>query len=181
MRKILMIMALVAGFVLPGFSQTTKNPRNEVRKELKSASKSVSKEMKSISGDTKADRREMRREMREFKIKFLAQEMDLKDTQKKQFSEVYGRMSEEKHKIFHETRQLERKLDSGKGATEEEYAEVSRAITEAKARDAAVEKKYDTEFAKFLSPKQIYQMKQAEEKFRRRMDEMRKEKKRHKK
>lgn len=119
------------------------------------------------------NREEMRKELREFKIKFIAQEMDLKDDQKEQFAEVYGKMNDERMEIFEQTRKLERKIDKDANATEEDYAAVSKAITEAKEKDAELEKKYDAQFRKFLTGKQIFKMKGAEEKFRQKMSEMR--------
>ena len=46
----------------------------------------------------------------------------------------------------------------------------------AKEKDAELSKKYDDKFSKFLSPKQLYKMKEAEESFRRKMQEMRRKK-----
>lgn len=126
---------------------------------------------------SKKSREEMRKEFREFKIKFIAQEIDLKEDQQKQFAELYDQMSNERMKIFEQTRRLERKVKKESNATEEDYASVSRAITEAKEMDAAIEKKYDAKFSTFLSSKQIFKMKAAEEKFRKKMSEMRHKKK----
>ncbi len=121
----------------------------------------------------KKSREEMRKEFNEFKMKFIAQEIDLKEDQQKQFFELYGQMNEERRKIFEQTRRLERKVKKDPQATEEDYASVSRALTEAKEKDAAIEKKYDAKFSTFLSSKQLFQMKAAEEKFRQKMEEMR--------
>ena len=118
-------------------------------------------------------REEMRKELREFKIKFMAQEMDLNDEQKQQFAEVYGKMSDERIQLFEQTRALERKLKKETSPSEEDYAKVSKAITEAKEKDAEIEKRYDAQFSKFLTSKQIFKMKGAEEKFRQKMSEMR--------
>ncbi|MDE6382250.1 MAG: hypothetical protein K2L57_05210 [Muribaculaceae bacterium] len=119
------------------------------------------------------DKEAMRREVREFKMKFLAQEMDLKEDQQKQFFEVYTQMSEEKTRTVSEARRLEKKLAASKDASEAEYEAVSKAITEAKEKDAEIEKRYDGKFAQFLTPKQIFRMKAAEEKFRDKIHEMR--------
>ncbi len=125
----------------------------------------------------KKSREEMRKEFREFKIKFIAQEIDLQEDQQKQFAELYDQMCDERMKIFEQTRRLERKVKKESNATEEDYASVSRALTEAKEKDAAIEKKYDAKFSTFLSSKQIFKMKAAEEKFRKKMSEMRHKKK----
>lgn len=120
---------------------------------------------------------EMVREFKEFKMKFLAQEIDLKEDQQKQFFEVYGQMMQERRKIFEQTHKLERKVKKDKNASEEDYAALSNAMTEAKARDAEIEKTYDAKFATFLTNKQIFKLKSAEEKFRKKVQEMRKKKK----
>lgn len=122
----------------------------------------------------KKSRQEMWKELQEFKLKFLAQEMELDESQTQKFFDLYNQMSEEKGKIFKETISLERKLRKNPEATDADYEAVSKAITTAKEKDAAIEKKYDQQFSKFLSPKQIYKMKGAEEKFRQQMQKMRK-------
>lgn len=118
------------------------------------------------------DKEAMRREVQEFKLKFLAQEMELKEDQQKKFFELYNQMDAEKVKIFKETRALEKKLNAAANASDAEYEAVSKAITEAKEKDAAIDKKYDEKFATFLTSKQIFKMKAAEEKFRAKMREM---------
>lgn len=123
------------------------------------------------------DRENFLKELQEFKLKFLAQEMELREDQKKSFNELYTQMTEERKKTFDEAFALKKKLRKNKDATEADYEAAAKAMTQAKERDAAIEKKYDEKFATFLSSKQIYQMKQAEEKFRQKMEKMRKEKK----
>lgn len=120
---------------------------------------------------------EMRKEMREFKIKFIAQEIDLKEDQKKPFAELYNEMSEERWQIFHEIKNIERKLKNDKNASEADYEAAAKAITEAKERDAAIEKKYDAKFSTFLTSRQIFKMKGAEETYRQKMHEMHRKKK----
>lgn len=133
-------------------------------------------------GRHKASKRcEMAREVQEFKLKFLAQEMELRDDQQKRFFDLYNAMSEEKFKVFTEVRRLESQIKNNPNATEAEYAAVSEAITKAKARDAEIEKKYDDQFSTFLTKKQIFKMKAAEDKFRRKMHEMNKQTRKRKK
>ena len=144
MRKIyILLLALI--FALPAFSQ-----------------KSQSREK----------REDMRREMHEFKMKFIAQEIELQESQQKRFFEVYDRMWAEHGKLFKATRGIEKRLREG-NPSEQEYTEACRAMTEAKEKDAEIEKKYDAIFSEFLTSKQVYKMKDAEEKFRNKMHEMR--------
>lgn len=122
--------------------------------------------------NTGKSRSEMHKEMREFHLKFLAQEIDLKEDQQKAFFDTYKAMMDEKRKVFHETRSLEKRLKDG-NASEQEYESVTNALTSAKEKDAAIEKKYDEKFDKILSPKQLYQLKEAEKKWRAKMQQMR--------
>lgn len=131
----------------------------------------------SFAQKNKTDKETMRKELMEFKLKFLAQEMDLKEDQQQKFFDLYKQMSEERVKVFKETKALENKLKSNPDASDAEYEAVSKAITAAKEKDAAIEKKYDDKFAQFLTSKQIFKMKGAEEKFRQKMHEMRHKKK----
>ncbi|MDE6559198.1 MAG: hypothetical protein K2K29_04880, partial [Muribaculaceae bacterium] len=110
------------------------------------------------------------KELRDYKIKYLAQEMELKEDQKAKFVELYEKMSEEKRKNFESMRSMERRLK--KDATEAEYKELSTKISDCRIRDAQIDKEYDARFAEFLSQKQIYKMKEAEEKFHKKMMDM---------
>lgn len=82
-------------------------------------------------GNGRKSRAEMKKEFKEFKMKFIAQEVDLQDDQQKQFFELYEQMSDERMQVFEQTRRLERKVKKDPQATDEDYAAVSRAITEA--------------------------------------------------
>lgn len=113
----------------------------------------------------------MMKEITDYKIKFLAQEMELKDDQKEKFAELYQKMTEEKMQNFHKMRELEKSLKED--SSEKDYQEASKTIADIKQRDIQLDKEYDEKFAKFLSQKQIYKMKEAEDKFRQRMHEMR--------
>ena len=115
----------------------------------------------------------MWKEIQDFKLKFLAQEMELNKDQQTRFFELYTEMSEKKREIFDEIRNTERKLENEKDASDKDYEEASRKLTEAKEKDAALEREYDAKFATFLSTRQIYKMKSGEEKFRRKMSKMR--------
>lgn len=119
---------------------------------------------------------EMRKEIMDFKVKFLAQEMELSEAQYSKFSELYRQMSEEKRKVFHNVKCLERKLKANKKATDADYEAASQSITDAKIKDAEIEKKYDEKFAAFLSKKQMFKLKEAEDKFRRKIMDMRRKK-----
>lgn len=115
---------------------------------------------------------EMRKEMREFKLKFLAQEIELRDDQQKDFIETYDQLMDERTLLFDNTRKIEKKIRREKNVTEADYEALNKAKTEAKEKDAQIEKKYDEKFSKFLTGKQLFKLKNAEEKFRKKIIEM---------
>lgn len=115
----------------------------------------------------------MAKEFREFKIKFLAQEMDLSSDQAEKFSDLYAQMEEERFRIFQDTKSLERRIKKNPNASDADYEALSNAITNARLKDVEIEKAYDAKFATFLSRKQIFKLKEAEDAFRRKMHQMR--------
>ncbi|MBD5222795.1 MAG: hypothetical protein HDS71_01895 [Bacteroidales bacterium] len=127
------------------------------------------------SADKEKDHAEMRKEITDFKIKFLAQEMELTDEQQKKFAPIYRQMSEEKGPIYHEIFSMKRKLNNK--SSEAEYESFGKAVENTKDKMAAIDKKYNAQLSKFLSAKQIYKMKTAEETFHHKMREMRDKKK----
>lgn len=143
MRKILLILTLLSSIVLP------------------------------VAAQHKKDASTMRKELNEYRIKYLAQEMELKPEQQKRFVEVYAQMTEEKDKAFAEARKLERRVRKCAECSDSDYAKASEAVAAAKIKEGEIEKKYDVRFAEFLTQKQIYKMKEAEVSFREKMREMR--------
>lgn len=120
---------------------------------------------------------DMKKELQEYKIKYLAQEMDLKEDQKEKFVKVYSQFCDERRQIFRSIRSLEKSLNDN--STDEDYKNVTEKINNLKLKNSQVEKEYDGKFAEFLSAKQIYKLKEAEAAFWKKMHEM-KRKKNHK-
>lgn len=119
------------------------------------------------------DKEAMRREIREYKMKYLAQEMELNAETQKPFFELYDKLEDERDEIMKEPRRLDRQVKADKNASEEDYARAAEAIAAAKIKVSEVEKAYDERFAEFLTAKQIYKMHEAEESFRQKMRQMR--------
>lgn len=145
MRKLLLFTILILSGVCFSFAQEESNGRRE----------------------------KMVREVQEFKMKYLAQEMDLSEQQKKRFFELYEEMSLKKQECYKEALQLDRELKNEKDASEEDYEQVTSAYNKANAQWSEEEKVYNEQFADFLSQKQIYKMREAENNFRVKLDEMR--------
>lgn len=127
----------------------------------------------SLAQNKGKDHEAMRKEVHEFKLKYLAQEMGLSSDQEKRFVEIYNQMSQEKRVISKEMRAQKRKLKEDKNLTDADYKAATKALADAKEKEVAIDKKYEEKFAKFLSSKQIFKMREAEEKFRAKMHEMR--------
>lgn len=123
-------------------------------------------------GDNQLKREKRFREVQEFRMKYLAQEMDLSEVQKKKFFELYQEMMESKKDCYQEYLVMNRKLKDSKDASEEDYEQVRNALNKANLNWTEIEQQYDEKFSEFLSQKQIYKMKEAENNFRAKFDEM---------
>lgn len=121
----------------------------------------------------KKSRAEMHKEMVEFKTKYIAQEMELTDEQKEKFAPLYEQMDRERWQLFRETRALEKKLKNDKTTTDADYEAAVKAMNQAREKGAEIDKNYNEKFKKFLSAKQLYKMKEAEDAFNQRMMKMR--------
>ncbi len=60
----------------------------------------------------------MMKELREFKVKFIAQEIDLKEDQKARFIELYNEMTDKRVEAMRDAWKMERELKKNKHATE---------------------------------------------------------------
>lgn len=126
----------------------------------------------------KKDKADKGKEVLEFKMKYLAQEMELSEDQQKKFFELYDNLDKDVRAIFKDVRVKEKKVKAdGAKATEADYSDLNKARTDAKTKLAEIEKTYDAKFSTFLSKKQIVKMKEAESEFRKKMKEMHHKKK----
>lgn len=122
--------------------------------------------------DHHSEHAKMRKEYREYKMKVIAQELELKGETRNRFFEVYNEMCDERAPLMHELGSLRRRINKEANISDEEYMTINKAMTEGKEKDARIEQKYDEKFATFLTAKQIYQMKGIEEKIRKKALEM---------
>lgn len=120
-------------------------------------------------------------EMVQFKIDFISKEIELRDDQKKQFTEIYTQMENERRAVFKKIKEAEKKINGAKNATEADYEKASQEITQGRQQMNNIESAYDKKFEKFLSKKQIFKMKEAESRFIERVRAMRDNKKHEKK
>lgn len=108
---------------------------------------------------------EKKKEFFEIKMKYLADEIELKADQKKKFVELYTQMENERRAIFKKMKAAERAIKHNKNATEADYEKARKDKAAFESQMEQVEKKYESQFATFLSQKQIYELKEAEKSF----------------
>lgn len=152
MKKNLFLLFLAVLFAVPSFAQKQEDKDKEAR----------------------------RKEMLEFKLDYLAKEIDLRDDQKKQFNELYTQMEVERRAIYKKIKKAEKSV-ADKDASEAAYEKASKEIQAARAEMVQIEQQYDEKFASFLSKKQMFKLREAEGKFMQKMQdckEKRKSKKR---
>lgn len=106
-----------------------------------------------------------RKEMLEIKMKFLSDEMGLNEEQSKLFYETYPQMERERRAVFKKIKEAEKSISDKKDASEADYDKASKEIADGRAQMMQIEQKYDEKFSTFLSKKQLFKMKEAEEKF----------------
>ena len=150
MKGKLLLLALALLFALPSFAQKSRSQGNN-------------------------DQR--RKEFLEIKLDFLAKEIDLKEDQKKQFYDLYSQMETERRAIFKKIKTAEKSIKDNKNASEADYEKATKEIADARAEMSQVDKKYDERFATFLSKKQLFKLKEAENKFMEKARECRDKKK----
>ncbi len=110
------------------------------------------------------------KEMQQYKNDFIAKKLNLTDEQKAKFVPLYNSMDEEIRKAQQEAEQLYRQTKKkGEKASDLEYEKAAEAVYELKGRENAIEMKYFSDFKEILSPKQIFQLKDAERDFTRQL------------
>ncbi|MCM1004775.1 MAG: hypothetical protein NC402_00580 [Prevotella sp.] len=121
------------------------------------------------------------KELQEFKIKYLIQEMDLPAEKQAEFTKLYSQYDKDRSALFHEIFQRVKKMRNNQNPTDTEYMIAAENMATAKAREGDLEQKYFNKLKTILSPKQLYLLKRAEQKFDRKLGEMRGKGSRHKK
>lgn len=116
---------------------------------------------------------EMLKELQEFKVKYLTQEMDLPADKQSEFTKLYMQYENERSALFRDLHKRFRSMCKIQTPSDAEYMSAAESMSTAKAREGELEKKYFNKFKIILTPKQLYNMKRAEGKFDRKLDEMR--------
>lgn len=123
-------------------------------------------------GRSRAEHERMRKELIEFKIEYLIQETDLAADRQAEFERLYLQMEEERHNLFKSTFSKNRAARRTQ-APETDVAAAADAMAAMKQKEGTLELRYYQLFKKFMSPRQLYNLKRAEERFNRKVMEMR--------
>lgn len=113
------------------------------------------------------------KELQEFKIKYLIQEMDLPADKQAEFTKIYTMYDNERSTLFRDFFQRDKSIRHNQNPTETDYMVAAESMATAKAREGALEQKYFNKLKTILSPKQLYNLKRAEYKFDRKLNEQR--------
>lgn len=119
---------------------------------------------------------EMLKELQEFKIKYLIQEIDLSADKQSEFTKLYAQYENERAVLFHELHHKFKSIRKKTNPSDNEYLVTAESMSTAKAREGELEKKYFNKLKTILSPKQLYLLKRAEQKFDRKLNEQRSKK-----
>lgn len=126
--------------------------------------------LSAISLHATEDRDKWFKELRQYKKEFIIKELELSKDQQAKFFPLYYEMTRKIMKLNDDTRALEKKIDSSKGAVSDvEYEKGAEALLELKAKEAKIETEYYQKFKQVLTPKQMYKLPKAEKKFTRQL------------
>lgn len=108
-------------------------------------------------------------DMYQAKHEMIIQELGLTQTQQKQFMPLYEQMEREIYEVNRNARTLANEVEKKTNPTDRDYEVAASALSNTRMREGEIEAKYFDKFAKILSKKQLFQLKQAEVKFTREM------------
>lgn len=109
-------------------------------------------------------------EVRNYKYEFFAKEMELTDEQQQAFFPEYEAMEKAIYSINRDARSLERKIaTSEEPVSDMEYEAAAEALFKVKQKEGEIEMEYFKKFEQIVSYKQLFLLKQAEDKFTRRI------------
>ena len=107
--------------------------------------------------------------MYQAKHEMILQALGLTMTQQKQFMPLYEQMEREIYEVNRNARALANEVEKKKNPSDKDYEAAASALSNTRMREGEIEAKYFDKFAKILSKKQLFLLKQAETKFTREM------------
>lgn len=127
-----------------------------------------------------ADRQKWEAEMTQYKHDRLTKELDLNDEQSTRFFALYDAMDRERRAVFFNDSRTRKELKRKANPTDKDYNDATKVSLEVGANVNRIETKYYKEIGKILTPKQLYQLRLAEQnlnkEFRKHARELRKNK-----
>ena len=108
-------------------------------------------------------------DMYQAKHEMILQALGLTMTQQKQFMPLYEQMEREIYEVNRNARALANEVEKKKNPSDKDYEAAASALSNTRMREGEIEAKYFDKFAKILSKKQLFLLKQAETKFTREM------------
>lgn len=114
-------------------------------------------------------------DMYQAKHEMIIQELSLTPAQQKQFMPLYEQMEREIYQVNRNARTMAAEVEKKKNPTDQEYEAAASALSRTRIQEGEIETRYFEKFAKILSKKQLFLLKQAEGKFTREMIKKRKQ------
>ena len=114
---------------------------------------------------TAAQRARWMEQIRKTKFEFFTKEANLTKEQQNQLFPLYEEMEKSIYKMNNEAEALMKKTAANSRATDTEFEAAATAAARTTQRQGEIELEYFNKFSKFLSKKQLFLLKQAEDKF----------------
>jgi len=103
------------------------------------------------------------------KHQMIIEELSLTPSQQKEFMPLYEAMEKEIYQCNRNARTIAATVEKKANPKDSEYQQAADALSNAKVREGEIEAKYYAKFSKILSKKQLFQLKQTEANFARKM------------
>lgn len=121
-------------------------------------------------GPQNPDKTEWFRKLKETKHNFLVKELDLTQAQQAEFFRLYDAKEQARFEAEHKVRSLEKEIKKkGAAATDEDYNRAITAQYQLNHELAKIESKYEAEFRKVLTIRQLYKLRSSEFSFQRKL------------
>ena len=121
------------------------------------------------NNNANANRSQWTQEMLDYKHDFIAEQTEMTQAQRDKFMPLYEAMEKEVFAVHRTAREQAKKISSTAKASDLDYANAARAMSQVKVKEGEIEGRYFEKFSKILSKKQMFQLKQAELKFSKQM------------
>ncbi len=119
----------------------------------------------SVSLQAQDNKRQWTKDMLDYKHEYLVKEVGITQAQRTKFMPLYEAMEKEIFAVYRNARDQAKKVDSGKKATDDQYAAAAKTMADVKYKVGEIESRYFGQYAKILSKKQLFLLKKAEVKF----------------